>query len=147
MSMKITIREYLDTQGRSPYGRWFAGVNAEAAAKIARALYRMEAGNFSSVKGVGGGVFEFRIDFGPGYRVYFGKDGNSFVIMLGGGTKARQGADIARSRQLGVVKKLNEQSDRRFIPTGFVARRLHALGHARSSRLAIRATRQSSLFI
>ena len=97
--MIVTILEYLDTQGRSPYGRWFAGLNAPAAARIAVVLYRLEAGNFSSVKGVGGGVHEARIDFGPGYRVYFGKDGDAFVILLGGGAKARQGADIARARQ------------------------------------------------
>ena len=54
-----------------------------------------ELGNFSNVKGVGGGVFEYRIDFGPGYRVYFGKDGDAVVILLGGGTKKRQDRDIA----------------------------------------------------
>jgi putative addiction module killer protein len=52
-------------------------------------------GNFSNVKGVGGGVFEYRIDFGPGYRVYLGKDGDAVVILLGGGTKKRQDCDIA----------------------------------------------------
>jgi putative addiction module killer protein len=51
-------------------------------------------GNFSNVKGVGTGVFECRSDFGPGYRVYFGKDGEQMVILLGGGTKKRQQADI-----------------------------------------------------
>lgn len=59
------------------------------------ALRRLELGNFSNVKGVGGGVFEYRIDFGPGYRVYFGKDGDAVVILLGGGTKKRQDRDIA----------------------------------------------------
>jgi putative addiction module killer protein len=51
-------------------------------------------GNFSNVKGVGSGVFECRIDFGPGYRVYFGKDGERLVILLGGGTKKRQQQEI-----------------------------------------------------
>ena len=59
------------------------------------AVRRLELGNFSNVKGVGAGVFEYRIDFGPGYRVYFGKDGNTVVIVLGGGTKKRQHSDIA----------------------------------------------------
>ena len=58
------------------------------------AIYRLELGNFSNVKGVGAGVFEYRIAFGPGYRVYFGKDGESIVILLGGGTKRRQERDI-----------------------------------------------------
>jgi putative addiction module killer protein len=55
----------------------------------------LELGNFSNVKGVGPGVFEHRIDFGPGYRVYFGKAGDTVVILLGGGTKKRQNLDIA----------------------------------------------------
>ena len=73
----IEIREYIDTQGRSPYARWFNRLNAPAAAKVATALVRMEQGNLSNVKGVGSRVFESRMDFGPGYRVYFGKDGNA----------------------------------------------------------------------
>ena len=58
------------------------------------ALYRLGLGNFSNVKGVGSGVFECRIDFGPGYRLYFGKDGDRLVILLCGGTKQRQQKDI-----------------------------------------------------
>jgi putative addiction module killer protein len=54
----------------------------------------VEQGNLSSVKGVGAGFFEYRIDFGPGYRIYFGKDGERLVILLGGGTKKRQQRDI-----------------------------------------------------
>jgi len=55
----------------------------------------LELGNFSNVKGVGAGVFEYRIDFGPGYRIYFGKDGEILAILLGGGTKKAQDRDIA----------------------------------------------------
>ena len=54
----------------------------------------MEHGNFSNVKAVGQGVSEYKIDFGPGYRIYFGKDGETLVILLGGGTKKRQSRDI-----------------------------------------------------
>jgi len=60
---------------------------------------RLELGNFSNVKGVGAGVFEYRIDFGPGYRLYFGKDGEAVVILLGGGTKKRQDRDIGMARE------------------------------------------------
>ncbi|HSC47543.1 MAG TPA: type II toxin-antitoxin system RelE/ParE family toxin [Gammaproteobacteria bacterium] len=84
------IVEYVAPNGRSPYARWFERLNAPAAAKITTALYRLTLGNFSNVKGVGEGVFEQRIDFGPGYRVYFGKDGETLVILLGGSTKQRQ---------------------------------------------------------
>ena len=91
----IEIREYLDRQGRNPYKVWFDRLNPQAAAKVATALTRLALGNVSNVKGVGSGVFEFRIDFGPGYRVYFGKDGERLVILLAGGTKKRQQYDIS----------------------------------------------------
>lgn len=94
-----TLQEYLDETGRSPFGRWFADLDATAAAKVTTALARIEQGNFSRVKGVGAGVFESTIDFGPGYRVYVGKDGDILVILLGGGTKKRQPRDIALAHE------------------------------------------------
>ncbi len=96
----IEVREYLDAEGNSPYGRWFDGLNAQAAAKVAIAVTRLAQGNLSNTKGVGSGVTECRIDFGPGYRVYFGKDGDRFVILLGGGTKKRQQGDIRKAQAL-----------------------------------------------
>jgi len=94
----VEVREYLDSAGSSPYGHWFAALNAAAAAKVAIAVTRMTLGNFAQIKGVGAGIFERRIDFGPGYRVYFGKDGDLLVILLGGGTKKRQQADIEKAQ-------------------------------------------------
>ncbi len=96
----IEIREYVDTESRSPYARWFDGLNARAAAKVATALVRMEQGNLSNIKGVGAGVSEYRMDFGPGYRVYFGMDEDTLIILLGGGTKKRQQRDIEAARDL-----------------------------------------------
>ena len=96
----LAIREYIDTEGRSPYARWFNQLNAQAAAKVATALVRMEQGNLSNAKGVGAGVLECRIDSGPGYRVYFGKDGDALIILLGGGTKKRQQQDIETAHDL-----------------------------------------------
>lgn len=92
--MTIEVREYNDREGRSPYATWFDRLNAQAAAKVTTALTRLALGNFSNVKGIGSGVLECRVDFGPGYRVYFGKDGERLVILLGGGTKKRQQQDI-----------------------------------------------------
>lgn len=89
-----TLLEYLDGNGESPFRRWFDSLDAQAAARVAIAQMRLSLGNFSTVKGVGGGVFEVRLDFGPGYRIYFGKDGDRLVILLGGGTKKRQQDDI-----------------------------------------------------
>jgi putative addiction module killer protein len=70
-------------------------LEATARAKVTRSTARMEQGNFSNVKGVGEGVLECRINIGPGYRVYFGRDGDTLVILLTGGTKRRQQRDIA----------------------------------------------------
>jgi putative addiction module killer protein len=91
----VEVREYLDRRGYSPFSAWSDRLNREAAAKVAAALARIQQGNFSNAKGVGDGVYEYRIDFGPGYRIYFGKDGDRLVILLGGGTKKRQPEDIA----------------------------------------------------
>jgi putative addiction module killer protein len=93
----LTVLEYLDRSGSSPFAAWFGVLDAPAAARVTTAIRRLELGHFSSVKGVGAGVFEYRIDFGPGYRVYFGKDGESIVILLAGGTKKRQDRDIANA--------------------------------------------------
>ena len=94
----IEIREYIDTQGRNPFQRWVARLDPIAGDRVAIAIERMEAGNLSNVKGVGRGVFEYRMDFGPGYRIYFGRDGNTLIILLGGGTKSRQYRDIENAK-------------------------------------------------
>jgi len=62
--------------------------------RFSQCSVRMEQGSFSDVKPVGRGVSEYRLDFGPGYRIYFGRDGDQLVILLGGGTKKRQSRDI-----------------------------------------------------
>ena len=96
---RVQILEYVDAQGRSPFAAWLDDLSAIAAAKVAAALYRLQEGNFSSVNGVGSGVFERKIDFGPGYRIYFGKDGETVVILLGGSSKQRQREAIAVARE------------------------------------------------
>jgi putative addiction module killer protein len=94
----VQVREYLDHNRRSPFAAWTDRINREAAVKVAAALARMQQRNFSNAKGVGAGVYEYRIDFGPGYRIYFGKDGDRLVILVGGGTKKRQQEDIATAQ-------------------------------------------------
>ena len=93
------VVEYLEPDGSSPFARWFVELDAVAGAKVATALYRMEQGNLSNVKPVGQGVVEYRIDFGPGYRIYLCQDGAVLILLLGGGTKKRQSADIHLARQ------------------------------------------------
>ncbi len=90
----MRVIEYLNRDNTSPYADWFNGLNAQVAAKVTTALTRMEQGNLSNVKSVGGGVFENRLNFGAGYRIYLGKDGDTIIILLGGGTKRRQQKDI-----------------------------------------------------
>lgn len=94
MGALFEIREYT-ADGRSPFAEWFDDLDAVTAARVDRYIRRLESGNFGVAKVVGGGVSELRLDFGPGYRVYFGRDGKTIVILLGGGSKRRQEADIA----------------------------------------------------
>jgi putative addiction module killer protein len=95
----VDVAHFVDTAGRSPFATWFNGLSNEAAAKATVTLQRIELGNLSNVKSVGEGVSEYRIDFGPGYRVYFGRDGQTLVILLGGGTKKRQQRDIDAAKR------------------------------------------------
>ena len=96
----LDIRYYLARDGRSPFEGWFASLDRAARVKVTAAITRLGQGNLSNVKGVGEGVLEYRIDWGPGYRVYFGRDGESLVILLTGGTKQRQQRDIERAKEL-----------------------------------------------
>lgn len=93
------VVEYLEQDGSSPFAKWFERLDHNAAAKIATAMYRMEQGNLSNAKPVGKGVSEYRIDFGPGYRIYFGQDGKVVIVLLGGGSKKGQSRDIHLAQQ------------------------------------------------
>jgi putative addiction module killer protein len=105
----LPVLEYLGRSGSSPFAEWFTTLDGCAAAKVTTALRRLEFGNFSNVKGVGAGVFEFRVDFGPGYRIYFGKDGES---ILAGGTKKRQDRDIANAHERWVDYKSRKRQEK-----------------------------------
>ena len=95
--MALRVVEYVRDDGSSPYRKWFDGLQAQAAAKVATATLRLEMGNLSSVKWIGT-IGEYRIDWGPGLRIYIARDGNALIILLGGGTKKGQQADIERAR-------------------------------------------------
>ena len=96
----VEIREYVDSWGRSPFRRWHEGLDPAATVRVEVALGRIRAGNLSSLKSLGGGLLECRLHFGPGYRIYLGRDGDALVILLAGGTKARQQQDIDKAREL-----------------------------------------------
>jgi len=107
----IELREYIDAQGRIPYRDWVAKLDAATRARVIAAVLRMGHGNFSAAKSVGSGISELRLDFGPGYRVYFGKDGEHLVILLGGGTKKRQQADINAAHTFWAEYKKRKQEE------------------------------------
>ena len=90
----IEVVEYETEDKKRPFSAWFAKLNVSAALKVRTAVARLENGNFSNVEPVGRGVSECKINFGPGYRIYFAMDGDVLLVLLGGGTKQRQGRDI-----------------------------------------------------
>jgi putative addiction module killer protein len=93
------IKEFLRV-GVSPFGDWFADLDSIAASRVTTALYRLSYGNVSNVRSVGSGVSEYKIDFGPGYRIYFGMDGETLIILLAAGTKKGQSKDIEKAKTL-----------------------------------------------
>jgi putative addiction module killer protein len=95
----LSVVEYVRENGSNPYRAWFDRLHAQAAAKVAAAVTRLELGNTSRVKWTGT-IGEYRIDWGPGYRIYLAKDGETLIILLGGGTKQRQQVDIDRAKGL-----------------------------------------------
>ena len=97
--MSYKVVEYLCEDGTSPYEEWFMGLDTVAAAKITTVKLKMEQGNLSNVKWFRG-IGEYRLDWGPGYRVYIGRDGERLIILLGGGTKKGQQKDIDRAETI-----------------------------------------------
>ena len=91
--------EYKRKDGTSPFKQWFDSLSPGHALKIRTAVARMKNENFSNVKSVGNGVSERRVNFGPGYRIYFANDGDNLIILLGGGTKKRQQNDINEAKK------------------------------------------------
>ncbi len=96
----MMVREYVREDDSCPFRVLFDGLDAQAATKVTTATLRLEAGNTSNVKWLGGGLGEYKIDWGPGYRLYLTQDGDTLVILFSGGTKKRQQADIEWARTL-----------------------------------------------
>ena len=94
----LELREYVDELGRSRYAQWLKSLEAAVATRVLVFLARLEHGNISALKTVGAGVSELRMDFGPGYRLYVGRDGQQLVLLLGSGTKRKQQDDIDQAK-------------------------------------------------
>ena len=97
--MKIHVKEYLLVDGTTPYGIWFESLDALAAAKITVAISRLELGNTSNIKWFDG-IGEYVLNWGPGYRIYLAKDGETLIILFGGCTKSKQQKDIDKAKNL-----------------------------------------------
>jgi len=95
----IEVQEYQEPDGASPFREWFLGLNANAKEAVLSAIARMQLGNLGDSKTVGAGVLERRIHSGPGYRIYFGRDGDRLILLLGGSTKRRQQRAIRQSQE------------------------------------------------
>ncbi len=95
----MIVQEYIREDGTNPYKKWFDSLDVIAAAKVTVAKSRLELGNTSSVKWLGG-IGEYKIDWGPGYRIYLAQEGKQLIILFGGGTKKSQQPDIERAKEL-----------------------------------------------
>jgi putative addiction module killer protein len=96
----LTVLRYQTREGRMPYQEWVDGLGDKVGqAAILIRVRRLSLGVFGDWKSVGSGVFELRMDLGPGYRVYFGRSGRTVVVLLCGGDKSSQEWDIARAKK------------------------------------------------
>ena len=110
MNMTFQVCELIEEDGTSPYEDWFLSLDPVAAAKIAIAKLRMGQGNLSNVNWFRG-IGEYKIDWGPGYRIYLARDGLKIIVLLGGGTKKGQQKDIDRAVELWERYKLRKAKE------------------------------------
>lgn len=96
----MKVREYLTPNGRSPFRQWLAKLDSSVRARIQARVLRFEMGTLGDHKSVGAGVWEARIDFGAGYRIYFSKERGSTILILLGGDKNSQRRDIREAKRL-----------------------------------------------
>ena len=108
----MVIKEYIREDYSNPYEKWFNSLNIQAAAKIAVAIARIELGNTSNIKWFEG-IGEYRIHWGPGYRIYLVQDGPELIILFGGGTKKKQSADIKKAKELYEEYKTRKKREKR----------------------------------
>ena len=101
--IELKLREvliYITQQGRAPFEEWLEGLKDKVGRSLIRKrLNRIRLGNIGNVRGVGEGVQELRLNYGPGYRVYFAEDGPHIVVLLAGGDKGSQNRDIAKAKE------------------------------------------------
>ncbi len=110
--MEYEIRTYETKRGKCPFSEWMNNLkDLQAKTKIRLRLDRLAMGNFGDCKSVGDGVSELKIDFGPGYRVYFGKAGKTCVLLLTAGSKGSQQGDIEKAKEYFKDYKAREEEE------------------------------------
>jgi putative addiction module killer protein len=97
---KYTIREFVNEKGKSLFKEWLKSLSIKFQARIQARILRFEEGNLGDSKSVGGGVWEARFDFGPGFRVYFAFEGKEVILLLLGGNKSTQKRDIKKAQEI-----------------------------------------------
>src|SRR5216684_6247801 len=108
MPEAVELRRYQTASGRDVFGDWLSGLkDIRTKAKVLARIDRLALGNFGNCKSLGAGLFELRIDWGPGYRVYYAMIGKACVLLLCGGDKRKQAADIERA--LEYLRDYNER--------------------------------------
>ena len=108
--MEKTILIFETREGKCPFSNWLLTLkDVKGRAAIRARLERVRLGNLGDCKSIGDGVSELRISFGPGYRVYFGQDGPTLIVLLCGGDKSTQKRDIAKSKLLWMEYKNGSQ--------------------------------------
>jgi putative addiction module killer protein len=98
-AVKVIVREYVTKDGKKPFSMWIAMLDTVVQDRIRMRLARFTTGNLGDHKSLLDGLWEARLAFGPGYRIYFGRDGKAVIVLVGGGSKATQRQDIWRARR------------------------------------------------
>jgi putative addiction module killer protein len=95
---ELKLIPFINSKGKEPFTDWIFGLDSLTRKRILVRLARIQAGNFGDCKCIGERLFELRLFFGKGYRIYFGKDVENIIILLGGGSKNTQVNDIAKAK-------------------------------------------------
>ena len=93
----FAIREFLTTSGTNPFRHWLLTLDTKTRARVQARIFKVESGNLGSYRSVGDGIFEFKMDFGPGYRIYFSFIEGETLLLLVGGDKSSQKKDIRKA--------------------------------------------------
>ena len=99
-TQNYTIREFVTESGKNLYRNWLDTLDSSVKARIQARILRLETGNLGNCESVGKGVFEVKLNFGPGYRVYYSFEGQKMILLLGGGNKSTQSTDIKKAQNI-----------------------------------------------